>query len=133
MKVLVDSDALYALYLEADLMHGKAVGLFRDLVDRKAVLYVSNVVLQEVATLLSYRCGQEMARNFLKDFVRGGFKNVFLDEELTRSSWTLFQKQTKKGTSFVDCSNVVLYREFNFEAIFSFDKFYSRNKIDVGL
>lgn len=132
MKVLVDSDALYAMFLSGDLSHESAVTTMRNLIDKQAGLYVSNLVLQEVSTLLSYRHGQDLALKFIDSFQKGGFEKVFLDERLTHLTWLLFKKQNKKGTSFIDCSNVILCRELGFESIFSFDKFYSKNKIKTA-
>lgn len=129
MRVLVDSDALYAMFLPKDPSHGSAAAMMRTLVDRHDDLFVSNLVLQEVVTLLSYRCNQELAVKFVGNFEKGGFDKVFLDERLTYLTWRLFEKQTKKRTSFIGCSNVVLYKEQGFDAIFSFDKFYVKNKV----
>ena len=131
MKVLIDSDALYAMFLAEDSSHKAAAAAMRVFVDRHDDLYVSNLVLQEVATVLSYRFGQKIANEFIFSFEKTGFVKLFVDEGLTHQSWQLFKKQTKKGTSFVDCSNLVICREMKFEAIFSFDKFYPRNKIKI--
>lgn len=131
MKVLLDTDALLAGYLENDASHQKAVKIMKFLDSERAELYVSNLVLLETATILSHRLNQKMATSFLADFDNGGFKTIFVDEVLTLLSWRIFKKQTKKGTSFVDCSNLILFGETRFDAIFSFDKFYKRNKLKM--
>jgi predicted nucleic acid-binding protein len=126
MKILLDSDALLGLYLEKDAHHLQATKIFKEFSQKRAKFYVSNLVLQESTTLLSYRYGQKMAQNFLSDFRKSGFATIFIDEVITQATWKLFRKQVKKGTSFIDCSNVVLYRELNFDSLFSFDRFYRR-------
>jgi len=130
MRVLVDADALYALFLSSDPSHEAAIAVMRTLVKEDASLYISNLVVLEVATLLSYHYDQKLAIQFLDNVEKGGFSKIFIDETLTRQTWALFRKQTRKRTSFVDCSNVVAYEEMKCGAIFSFDKFYKKFKLN---
>ena len=51
---------------------------------------------------------------------------IHINELLHRETLAFFKKQEKKGTSVVDCSNVVIMRRFQIPTIFSFDGFYSR-------
>ena len=51
---------------------------------------------------------------------------LFLDSEAERKAWEVFLKQTKKGTSFVDCANLATAEEFGFDKILSFDEFYPK-------
>jgi hypothetical protein len=50
-------------------------------------------------------------------------------DKLETKAWYIFKQQTKKGTSFIDCANIAIYKHFKMDAIFSFDKIYKRNKI----
>ena len=49
-----------------------------------------------------------------------------LDAILEQLTWDLFLKQSKKGTSFIDCANLTALSYYNFDKIFSFDQFYPK-------
>lgn len=132
MKVIIDSDALFALYVASDSHHSEAEGVFRKLYKAENEIVASNLVLQETATIISYRLGQETAISFLSNFERSGIKQLFVGEKLTIKSWNLFRRQTKKGTSFIDCTNIVVYSETKAELIMSFDKFYKREGLTLA-
>lgn len=124
MKILMDSDALFALYVVTDQHHQQAKQIFQKLLKQKAELITTNLVLQEAATVLSYKAGQRQACDFLQRFAKINIRPIFIREKLTAQAWKLFKKQKKKGTSFIDCANIVLCQEMKIPAIFSFDKFY---------
>lgn len=126
MEVLIDSDALFALYVASDIHYQAAREILKGLLKEKAELFVTNLVLQETATVISYRLGQEGARDFLARFNQVNFKQFFINKNLTAKSWQVFKNQTKKGTSFIDCANIAVFKNFKMDEIFSFDKFYQR-------
>ena len=126
MKVLFDSDALFALYVATDVHHQKARRIFQDLLDKKTKLWVTNLVIQEVTTVVSYRLGQKQAKDFLNRFNKIGVKQIFVDQKLTAQAWEVFKQQKKRGTSFIDCANVAVCKELKINKIFSFDQIYAK-------
>ena len=129
MKVLVDSDALFAAYSAVDPNHERAVSQFRLLRFQGVTCYVINLVLYEVVTVISHKLGQDVAVGFVKNLPTLNLNRIDFDAVMEEKSWKVFMNQTKKGTSFADCANVAVMREMNLDQIFSFDKFYKR----VGL
>lgn len=119
---LVDSDAFVGLIWENDLLHEQAVRLFATAQERSLKLVTTSLVVSETATVLSYRSGQVDARRFLT-FV-DTVNIIHITHELQTVSLDLFKDQTRKRTSVVDCSNVVVARTFAIPAILSFDAFY---------
>lgn len=126
MKVFLDSDALFALYVASDVHHKKAKQILKKLLEDKTELLTTNLVIQETATVISYRFGQKQAKDFLVRFSKIGVKQIFTNEGPTAKAWEIFKKQKKKGTSFIDCANVAFCREMKIGKIFSFDKIYKR-------
>lgn len=129
MRILIDSDALFALYFVDDTNHLKAKNILGTFSKEKDELFVANLVLQESATVISRKIGQKQALDFLKKFEKTNTREIFVDQKLTAKTWKIFKKQTKKGTSFIDCANWAIAQELKIDKIFSFDKFYQR----VGL
>lgn len=126
MNVLLDSDILFSLYNPLDINHIKAGKVFKKLLSEQATFWTANLVLQETVTVISNRLNQKDAVNFLKRFWQINIKVFFINEKLTEKAWGLFKKQLKNKTSFVDCANVVVYKELSLDTLFSFDKFYQK-------
>lgn len=124
MNVLVDSDGLFALFVPTDANHETSKKILSKLKDKNADLVVLNLVLQETATVLSHKLGQALALKFLRLKDNLDLTVLPLDEQVEKQAWALFNKQTKKGTSFIDCANLVVMSTYALDGIFSFDEFY---------
>lgn len=125
-EVLVDSDGWIAFYLPDDLLHADAVSIYERVQAQEKRFVTTCAVIGETATVLSHRSGQKLARQFLLAVEQSGIPVIFIDEKLYREALELFMQQETKGTSFVDCANVVVARAFEISAILSFDKFYGQ-------
>jgi predicted nucleic acid-binding protein len=122
--ILVDSDAFIGLLVEKDAHHARVHHLFERFAQKN--IQISNYVLLETATWLSGQVSQERAKTFLAFIRESEFPVLFVDSTLQREIEMLFLAQAAKGTSMVDCGNVVLARHFGIAHIFSFDRFYKR-------
>lgn len=122
--MLVDTDGWTALYLPNDSLHQKATEIYEHFKSQGKKLVTTNAVIEETITVLSHRSGQPLARQFFAALRRSNMPIIPIDETLREKAFDLFMKQEQKGTSFVDCSNVVVMEYFHIPNIFSFDKFY---------
>lgn len=123
--VLVDTDAFVGRFYPKDAHHSRCKTMFTELKAGHKRLVTTSLVVLETATVLSNRTGQEAARRFLDGFIKAGKIDVIhISQELQQEAIDLFLQQTKKGTSVVDCSNVVVMRRYCIPTIFSFDRFY---------
>ena len=122
---LTDSDFWVGLLHKTDANHAKAQKAFKQVRQNRDVLVITNYVVSEAGTVLSHKAGQQMARQFFD--VTAKYTTFHIDEQLHKQSVELFKKQNKKGTSMVDCSNVIVIQHFGLSPhIFSFDKFYKK-------
>lgn len=128
-KILIDSDAFFALYQSKDPHHEKAARIYNELNRSKIPTYSTNLVVYETATLLSYRISQLKAVSFLRDIFNTDLQQIFVNEALAEKALSLFLVQTKKRTSFVDCANAVVMKELKIDKIFSFDEFYKDKRL----
>ena len=124
MRVLVDSDALFAAFSALDPNYERAVSTFRLLRLEGVKFLVLKLVLFEVVTVISHRLGQQKAVEFVDKMGSINLEQIDFESKLEKLSWILFCRQTKKGTSFIDCANVVAVKELKLDGILSFDKFY---------
>lgn len=126
MKLLADSDWLVGLFRIGD-PHQEVATRLLHRIDKDGVeLSVLNLVIQEAATVLSHRTGMRAVRLFCKRFPDLGLNTTWVDEALEADAWKIFLKQTKKGTSFVDCANLAVIKELKLDGILSFDSFYPK-------
>jgi predicted nucleic acid-binding protein len=123
--ILVDSAGFVAWFFRQDQNHSRAVQQFKQIEQEGLLPITTNVVIDESATVLSHRVGQTLAREFL-DFA-AQLPTIFVTEELRAETLTLFRAQERKGTSVVDCSNIVVMQRFDIPLILSFDAVFSKD------
>jgi len=126
IEVLVDSDAFVGRFYTKDAHHERAKRGFSTLEKRGSAIATTSLVISEVATVLSHRSGQELARKYLDVMERSKLPVIHIDENLQGAALELFKKETARGTSVTDCANVVVVKRFEIPALFSFDKFYTK-------
>ena len=135
-QVLVDSDAFVGWLYEKDASHKAAVGIFESIKRKSLTPVTTSFVVMETATVLSNRRGQSLALAFLD--MASVYPTIHIDEKLQQNSLEFFRKEKRRGTSVVDCSNVVVMRQFNIPTIISFDRFYEKQSgiqmpVEAGL
>lgn len=124
MKLLVDSDFWFGFFVAGDAHHKESKRIFSETLENNDSLFCLRLVIYETATVLSRKINQQASIVFVKKFPLLSVTLVDIDEELERKTWDIFLKQTKKGTSFIDCANLAAYEKFKFDGILSFDRFY---------
>jgi predicted nucleic acid-binding protein len=129
-QVLIDSDAFVGLNLPDDSLHSKVSQVFDRLIDENCRLVTTSLVMAETATVLSNKATQESACRFLEEMERVKFPVIHVTRQLQQLSLKIFQEQTKRRTSVVDCANVAVMRELSIPEILSFDRVYAK---DFGL
>lgn len=126
MKILLDSDALFGLFIPDDAHHKEARNILETCKDREDSLFVLSCVLQETATVMSHKRMHETSVRFMSQLRQLGMTKLWLDEALEDQAWKIFMSQMKKGTSFVDCANLAAISHIHLDKIFSFDRFYPK-------
>ena len=125
-KILLDSDFLVASFRLSDASHIKAKHTLEFLEKISPELWLHNLVLQESSTVISHRMGMESVQRFYTTALEDAHRFFRIDEEVERLAWNIFLKQTKKGTSFVDCANLACITHYHLDGILSFDTFYPK-------
>jgi len=125
MKILIDSDALIAIFNRQDALHQKASLILQKIEKYHHVLHFTNLVKQESATVISHRINMKEAIKYLKLLEKTIINQIKVEDDIELSAWEVFCQQTKKGCSFIDCSNIAVINKYHLDGIFSFDKFYS--------
>lgn len=125
-QTLVDADAFVGRFYPLDAHHSHSLELFARFEKERRILVTTNLVVAEVATVLSHRNGQALAVNFLDMVDNSQMPVIHLDEKLHQQALDTFRLQTARGTSVTDCANVAVMDYFNIPEIFSFDRVYTK-------
>lgn len=129
MKVLIDSDALFALFVADDVHHRKAKTCLGELLATKNDMFVTNLVVQETATVLSYKIAHAVSLDFLQYFEPMPVNRIFVTDKLDVTIWEIFKRQKGDRISWIDCSNIAVCQAYELDGIFSFDAFYRSAKL----
>ena len=116
MKCLVDSDFLISFSSEGDSNHTKSLEIYKKIKDRVELIAL-NLVFQESTTVVSKRFGMLKAKRFYEMINKFIDVKINLNEDLEEEVWKLFLRQTKKGTSFVDCANLAAVEKYKFVVV----------------
>lgn len=125
-QVLVDSDAFVGRFYPRDLHHQRSLALFDELHAQQRYVVTTNMVIDEVATVLSHRQGQDLARKFLTVVEELQFPTIHIDKALRQEALAIFKAQQQRGMSVTDCANVAVMQRFTISEIFAFDAVYSK-------
>jgi len=123
-RVLYDTDLIISAYFTDQSTHFKAKQVFSH--SNFTQEFILNITLQETATTVSKKFSQNDAKNIVKDIKLTDVVVVFLSMDDENMVWREFYKNTKNGTSFVDCANLVMAKKLDCK-IASFDKFYPKS------
>jgi predicted nucleic acid-binding protein len=123
-EVIVDSDAWVGLFSPDDAHHQKVSKIFEELRKSKTAIVTTSAVQGEAATVLSHKEGQGVASKFVTSLAAIRVPIIHIDESLHLRAIECFIDQSKRGTSYVDCTNIAVAKLYNIPKILSFDKFY---------
>lgn len=125
MKAFVDTSAFYAILDRGDANHNRAAKVWRELLERDAVLITSNYVIVECFALMQNRLGKNATRVFGDDILPlVSIQWVSENDHLRGVS--AFLTASRRKLSLVDCVSFVIMREFGLKEVFCFEKDFKR-------
>lgn len=115
-RVIVDSNIFIASFFEDDSLHNEAVLVMEEIQDSDIIM--PYCVVQEVATILTYRLDKKVADTFLRDIRNAN--NIFIIDNDVYAEMTFFEK-FKQNLSFTDISLIYLAEKHS-AILLTFDK-----------
>ena len=113
--IVFDSSVWIALFVDSDAHHGAAL---QALEQAAGLIYVPYIVVEEVATLLSYKQSKEQADKFIT-FIKDDARTVAADSTIERDM-ELFLKNPRR-MSFADISIMAFASRMGLSLV-TFDK-----------
>jgi predicted nucleic acid-binding protein len=129
MTTIVDTDTLIGLTIEADPLHERVARLYIN-VPHDTTFYLLSDTLSEFATLSTIKIGIDATQRVVSDIVKS-HKLITLSPEHALAAVELYQRQTTKENSLFDCSVMVAAGAYEADCIFSFDRGYTQNGLEL--
>ena len=126
--VVADTDALIALALEDDPHHKKAQQISNSLIRNLVTVIFPVTVFPEAITSLKRAANQPKKAHLLnRQYLSGAFHVEYISEDIMKKAAEIFDKKanSKKNTLF-DAIVAATAEKLKADAIFSFDKWYSK-------
>lgn len=125
--VVVDSDAIFALYNPNDSLNNKATRTFQQLIAQNFRLIYPTSVLFEVISLFQRVLPSPTVTAKLIDMIRDEQLLAYIiDTEILKESALLFNPAGSKKNTLIDCSVVSIAKKIKAEGVFSYDEFYTK-------
>ncbi len=122
MQIFVDTSALVALTNRSDQYHLKARGFLNGL-SPTSRLHISNYIIDESITRIRMIVGHRLALSFGKNIFSSHLYRIhYIDEELEKEAFGIFEKYADKRLSFTDCTSFVLMKRLGISKTFAFDE-----------
>jgi uncharacterized protein len=124
--IFIDTSAWYALEVEDDINHEKALDFLTTIASGKqGISITTDYILDETLTLLRSRRDLDAAAVFIEKIRKSKSIRVFwVTEDLFEQALKVFRKSDDKNWSFTDCTSFALMTELTASSAFSFDKHF---------
>lgn len=125
--VVVDSDAIFALYNPNDPLHDKARNTFKQLIDEKFNLLYPTSVIFEVISLFQRVLPTPVVTNKLLELIKNDLLLIsVIDIQALKDAAILFNPTGSKKNTLIDCSVVAVAKRIKADGVFSYDSFYAK-------
>ncbi|OGE32368.1 hypothetical protein A3C59_05230 [Candidatus Daviesbacteria bacterium RIFCSPHIGHO2_02_FULL_36_13] len=131
--VVVDSDAIFALYNPNDPLNIKALKTFQKLLEQGYQMIYPTSVLFEVISLFQRVLPKPTVTKKLIELIRSEQIPVFtIDTDTLKESAMLFDPAGSRKNTLIDCSVAVVARKMKAEGVFAYDEFYKKQGLKLA-
>lgn len=125
--VVIDSDAIFALYNPNDALHLQATKTFEQLIVQDYKLIYPTSVLFEIISLFQRVLRTPTIASKLVEMIKNDQLFVHIvDNNILKASVELFDPAGSKKNTLIDCSVVVTAKELHADGVFAYDGFYNK-------
>ena len=132
-KVVVDSDAIFAIYNPNDPLNTQAIQTFGHLITREFQLIYPTSVLFEIISLFQRVLPTPAVTVRLIEMIRNDqFLIHVIDSKLLKNAALIFKPDGSKKNTLVDCSVAAVAKEIKADGVFSYDEFYLKQGLKLA-
>lgn len=131
--VVVDSDAIFAIYNPNDPLNSKATQTFQRLITKEFQLIYPTSVLFEIISLFQRVLSTPTLTQKLIEMIKNDqFLIHVIDNELLKESAIIFRPAGSKKNTLVDCSVVAVAKKIKADGVFAYDEFYKKQGLKLA-
>jgi predicted nucleic acid-binding protein len=126
--VVIDSDAIFALYNPNDPLNDRATRTFEQLITQGFQLIYPTSVLFELISLFQRVLPSPTVTAKLIEMIRNEQLIVHVvDTDILKESALLFKPEGSKKNTLIDCSVVIIAKKIKADGVFAYDAFYKKH------
>lgn len=131
--VIVDSDAIFALYNPNDPLNVKAAKVFQHLISEDyQIIYPTSVIFEVVSLFQRVIPSPKVTDELIKMIQHEQIPIHIVDEDILKESAKLFDQFGSKKNTLIDCSVAAFSKKLKADGVFAFDNFYTKQGIKLA-
>lgn len=131
--VVVDSDAIFALYNPNDPLNARATQTFQQLIAQDFQLIYPTSVLFEIISLFQRVLPTPTVTAKLIEMIQNDqLLTHIIDTDTLKEAAALFNPAGSKKNSLIDCSVVAIAKKIKASGVFSYDEFYTKQGLKLA-
>lgn len=131
--VVVDSDAIFALYNPNDSLNLRAIKTFEKLIEQDYQLIYPTSVLFEIISLFQRVLSSSLVTEKFVEMIKNDkIPTYIVDDFILKQTAVLFDPMGSKKNTFIDCSVAVIAKNIKADAVFSYDSFYVKQGLKLA-
>lgn len=131
--VVVDSDAIFAIYNPNDPLNTKATKTFQQLIMQGYKLVYPSSVLFEVVSLFQRVLPTPKITTKLVGMIKNDQLLIhIIDADTLKESVVLFDPLGSKKNTLIDCSVVAIAKKIKADGVFAYDSFYTKHDLSLA-
>lgn len=132
--VVIDSDAIFAIYNPNDPLNSQATKTFQELVSQGYQFVYPTSVVFEVISLFQRVLPTPTVTKKLVEMIKNDQMLIYVvDNEILKESAHLFDPAGSKKNTLIDCSVVAVAKKINASGVFAYDEFYIKQGLKMAL
>jgi len=132
-SVVVDSDAIFAIYNPNDPLNTLATQTLRQLITQGFQLIYPTSVLFEIISLFQRVLPTPTVTSKLVEMIKNDALLVhIIDNELLKEAANLFKPTGSKKNTLIDCSVVAVAKKIKAAGVFAYDSFYTKQSLKLA-
>jgi len=132
-KVVVDSDAIYALYVPHDPLNIRATKTFQHLISQGFELIYPTSVLFEIISLFQRVLPTPAVTAKIIEKIKNDQLIIHtVDTDILKEATALFSPEGSRKNTLIDCSVVVVAKKIKADAVFAYDSFYTKQGLKTA-
>lgn len=131
--VIVDSDAIFALYNPNDPLNTQATKTFEQLIAQGFVLIYPTSVVFEVISLFQRVLPSPKVTQQIVDMIREDLLITYtVDTDILKAAIVIFNPRGSKKNTLIDCSVAAIAKKMTAAGVFSYDSFYTKQGLKLA-